>query len=87
MFYNVFTLNADGVWRSLVARTLGVGEVAGSNPVTPIERVRLWCLQKIRFARKSPLLAAGGFLFISIRSVHTSSESVFLIAKQVQFVI
>lgn len=25
-----------GVWRSLVARTLGVGEVAGSNPVTPI---------------------------------------------------
>lgn len=24
-----------GVWRSLVARTLGVGEVAGSNPVTP----------------------------------------------------
>jgi hypothetical protein len=25
----------DGTWRSLVARTLGVREVAGSNPVVP----------------------------------------------------
>ena len=24
-----------GTWRSLVARTLGVGEAAGSNPVVP----------------------------------------------------
>jgi hypothetical protein len=24
-----------GTWRSSVARTLGVGEVAGSNPVVP----------------------------------------------------
>jgi hypothetical protein len=30
-------VNGDGgVWRSLVARTLGVGEVARSNRVTPI---------------------------------------------------
>lgn len=28
--------DAVGVWRSLVARTLGVGEVARSNRVTPI---------------------------------------------------
>ena len=27
---------ADGVWRSLVARSAGGREVAGSNPVTPI---------------------------------------------------
>ena len=26
----------DGVWRSLVARSAGGREVAGSNPVTPI---------------------------------------------------
>ena len=28
-----------GVWRSLVARTTGGREVAGSNPVTPIKKV------------------------------------------------
>ncbi len=27
---------ADGVWRSLVARSAGGREVAGSNPVTPM---------------------------------------------------
>lgn len=27
----------DGTWRSLVARFLGVEEVAGSNPVVPIK--------------------------------------------------
>jgi hypothetical protein len=26
------------MWRSLVARTLGVGEAAGSNPVIPISK-------------------------------------------------
>ena len=26
------------MWRSLVARTLGVGEAAGSNPVIPIRK-------------------------------------------------
>ena len=34
----------NGTWRSLVARTLGVREVAGSNPVVPtisIKRLRL----------------------------------------------
>ena len=30
-----------GVWRSLVARTAGGREVAGSNPVAPIEPERL----------------------------------------------
>lgn len=30
--------NIVGVWRSLVARTLGVGEAVGSNPATPIAR-------------------------------------------------
>lgn len=31
-----------GVWRSLVARALGVGEVAGSNPVTPTRHIALF---------------------------------------------
>src|SRR5206468_2621774 len=31
----------DGTWRSLVARTLGVREVAGSNPVVPTKVKRL----------------------------------------------
>jgi putative membrane protein len=31
-------LHAVGTWRSLVARTLGVREVAGSNPVVPTIR-------------------------------------------------
>ena len=30
---------AYGVWRSLVARTAGGREVAGSNPVTPTQRM------------------------------------------------
>jgi hypothetical protein len=30
-----FAVVAVGTWRSLVARTLGVREVAGSNPVVP----------------------------------------------------
>ena len=35
------------MWRSLVARTLGVGEAAGSNPVIPIKaRFPVW---KLRF--------------------------------------
>src|SRR4051794_3084859 len=46
------TLKAFGLWRSLVARSVRVGEVAGSNPVSPIPgfppapRVRLteWLL-------------------------------------------
>ena len=35
---------ADGVWRSLVARSAGGREVAGSNPVTPIHTEVLDCL-------------------------------------------
>ena len=34
MIYEMFLVY--GVWRSLVARTAGGREVAGSNPVTPI---------------------------------------------------
>lgn len=30
------SIYVDGTWRSLVARFLGVEEVAGSNPVVPI---------------------------------------------------
>ena len=35
--YNIFCF---GVWRSLVARTAGGREVAGSNPVAPINAVK-----------------------------------------------
>ena len=39
-----YTINRFGVWRSLVARTAGGREVAGSNPVAPIRSrdVRTW---------------------------------------------
>ena len=36
-----------GVWRSLVARTAGGREVAGSNPVAPIEYMLCYCSQVI----------------------------------------
>ena len=38
------TMTLVGVWRSLVARTAGGREVAGSNPVAPIRSrdVRTW---------------------------------------------
>ena len=41
------TKQGHGTWRSLVARTLGVREVAGSNPVVPTismnhERLPTW---------------------------------------------
>ena len=39
---------ADGVWRSLVARSAGGREVAGSNPVTPI--LSLQRMQRYFFA-------------------------------------
>lgn len=32
---SAYTIFSVGVWRSLVARTVRDGEVAGSNPVTP----------------------------------------------------
>src|SRR5829696_2169821 len=34
--YGNATLEPFGLWRSLVARSVRVGEVAGSNPVSPI---------------------------------------------------
>ena len=37
-----------GVWRSLVARTAGGREVAGSNPVAPIEHYRYYSSQGFR---------------------------------------
>ena len=42
---------ADGVWRSLVARSAGGREVAGSNPVTPI-----YDIEKVRILRFWPFL-------------------------------
>ena len=36
-----------GVWRSLVARTAGGREVAGSNPVIPIFTGDMWSLQDV----------------------------------------
>jgi catechol 2,3-dioxygenase-like lactoylglutathione lyase family enzyme len=44
------TNREDGTWRSLVARTLGVREVAGSNPVVPtisINHLRLPALAAV----------------------------------------
>ena len=37
-----------GVWRSLVARTAGGREVAGSNPVAPIESSKIKGFQTFR---------------------------------------
>ena len=54
----------NGVWRSLVARTAGGREVAGSNPVAPID--------KIESMYKRSSKNAGGlcvdFLFSSLDS-------------------
>ena len=36
-------VQTDGTWRSLVARTLGVREVAGSNPAVPIFSLFHFC--------------------------------------------
>src|SRR4029453_14139701 len=37
------TLDPFGLWRSLVARSVRVGEVAGSNPVSPMGLgARIW---------------------------------------------
>ena len=36
LFAICYTIVRSGVWRSLVARTAGGREVAGSNPVAPI---------------------------------------------------
>lgn len=36
LFVICYTIVRSGVWRSLVARTAGGREVAGSNPVAPI---------------------------------------------------
>ncbi len=36
LWYTLFCITDNGAWRSLVARTAGGREVAGSNPVAPI---------------------------------------------------
>src|SRR2546426_349520 len=38
--FKSYCKSLDGTWRSLVARTLGVREVAGSNPVVPTISIR-----------------------------------------------
>ena len=38
----------NGTWRSLVARFLGVEEVAGSNPVVPIKFNHLFICNRFR---------------------------------------
>ena len=49
--YHKITYAFDGVWRSLVARSAGGREVAGSNPVTPI-----YDIEKVRILRFWPFL-------------------------------
>ncbi len=39
VFRRYFSGQLNGMWRSLVARFLGVEEAAGSNPVIPIQSV------------------------------------------------
>jgi hypothetical protein len=63
----------DGTWRSLVARFLGVEEVAGSNPVVPIriqtqdERPKTETLQSVipptRRINTGPSLDASSWAF------------------------
>ncbi len=36
LWYTLYCITDNGAWRSLVARTAGGREVAGSNPVAPI---------------------------------------------------
>ena len=50
-FFEFILKKFDGTWRSLVARTLGVREVAGSNPVVPTIT--------INHLRRSVTVAAG----------------------------
>ena len=57
-----------GVWRSLVARSAGGREVAGSNPVTPI-----FCL-KIRFFEKGVNVCLKPWRNIEERSSDTFYE-------------
>ena len=46
-WYNIFCY---GVWRSLVARTAGGREVAGSNPVAPIKSSKIKSLERLHWA-------------------------------------
>src|SRR4029450_12570885 len=50
------TLDPFGLWRSLVARSVRVGEVAGSNPVSPI------------FAPRSPRRARPAYAAVCVRT-------------------
>lgn len=70
--YNSF---CSGVWRSLVARSAGGREVAGSNPVTPILCFKkdfwklipeiLFCYLLSAFLPSGIFSSAGGFLHSS----------------------
>ena len=48
-----------GVWRSLVARTAGGREVAGSNPVAPIKRQLLIVVNCLFFLEVSETFSAA----------------------------
>ena len=54
-------VSVPGVWRSLVARSAGGREVAGSNPVTPI-----YDIEKVRILRSWPFLCNRKFLWNSL---------------------
>ncbi len=53
------TLASFGLWRSLVARSVRVGEVAGSNPVSPIAGRGPSGAVSLVVARGSPWIARG----------------------------
>ena len=44
-------ISLTGVWRSLVARTAGGREVAGSNPVAPIESSKIKGLREFGYLK------------------------------------
>ena len=53
------TLGTFGLWRSLVARSVRVGEVAGSNPVSPIDRLGEGRPSATQGAARSPVQLAA----------------------------
>ena len=63
----------NGVWRSLVARSAGGREVAGSNPVAPIFSVFLEFL--ITEGKKAGQLSPPGFLPLSSHLMQAESPS------------
>ena len=65
-----YTYIRCGVWRSLVARTAGGREVAGSNPVAPIKYCKIKGSRSLNVCSETLFVLLFDYLLVTLNSVN-----------------